>query len=93
MNTKKLPFFKILRISINFEWIKDSQKAFEVLNRYLVELPTLISLKQGEILLVYLYLCKEATNVVSVQESQGIQKPVYYVSTAFHGVKMWYTYL
>jgi hypothetical protein len=48
-----LPFFTVLRGSAKIEWGTKHQKAFESIKSYLEKLPTLSSLEQGQLLILY----------------------------------------
>jgi hypothetical protein len=48
-----MPFFTVLRGSIEIEWGAEQQKAFKGLKSYLEKLPTLSSPEQGQPLILY----------------------------------------
>jgi hypothetical protein len=53
LTEKSLPFFSILRGSIKVDWGTEHQQAFDDLKHYLEHLPTVLSLGQGQPLILY----------------------------------------
>ncbi|KAL0445289.1 UNVERIFIED_CONTAM: hypothetical protein Slati_2251600 [Sesamum latifolium] len=89
-STKKgFPFFKTLRKVKNFEWTKECQRAFEDLKTYLAKLPLLVKPVPGDTL--YLYVSStQAVSSVLVQEEEGNQTSIYYVSKVLNGAESRY---
>ena len=82
---KCLIFFRTLRKS--FEWTDVCQKAFEELKKYLSSPPLLSVSKPGEELYLYLGISQAVVSAALVREEDGCQKPVYFISWAFHGAE------
>jgi hypothetical protein len=82
---KCLPFFKILRKA--FEWTSKCESAFSQLKTYLTSPPLLSRTIPGEVLYLYLAVSPTVVSAALIQEEDGIQKPVYFVSKALHGAE------
>jgi ribonuclease HI len=82
---KCLPFFKILRKA--FEWTEECEEAFSNLKAYLTSPPLLSRTIPGEVLYLYLAVTPTAISAALIREDEGVQKPVYFVSKAFHGAE------
>ncbi|KAI9192454.1 hypothetical protein LWI28_023113 [Acer negundo] len=81
---KCLPFFKIIKKEKKLKWDEQNELAFQALKEYLASPPLLVKPYTGEELQLYLAISKAATSGALVKEcSDGIQRPVYYVSRAF----------
>lgn len=57
------------------------------------KLPTLAVPKPGEVLYLYLAASDKAVSAVLIQEDDGVQKPMYYVSKMLQGAEVRYTML
>ena len=88
---KCLPFFKALNKVKNFEWMNESQVAFDELKNYMAEPPLLLNPVDDETLYVYLAVSEQALSAVLVREDGKVQKPVYYVCKVLHGVDLNYS--
>ncbi|KAL0331410.1 UNVERIFIED_CONTAM: hypothetical protein Sangu_1686500 [Sesamum angustifolium] len=75
-----LLFYKTLRKVKNFEWTEEYQQAFEDLKAYLAKLPLLVKPIPSDTLYLYLSSTSQAISSVLVQEEDGDQIPIYYVS-------------
>ena len=65
------------------KWDQESEQAFQALREYLASPPLLVKPISGEELQLYLAVSKAATSGALVKEcSDGVQRPVYYVSCA-----------
>ena len=82
---KCLPFFKILKKE--FEWMDESQKAFQDLKVYLTTAPLLSPSILGEELYLYLAVSPHTVSSALVREEGKVQKPVYYTSRALRGAE------
>ncbi|GAA0178130.1 hypothetical protein LIER_29796 [Lithospermum erythrorhizon] len=84
---RNLSFFKNLRkASTNkFHWDDERNKAFEDLKRYLGSPQLLSRPEEGEELQLYLAVAEGTISSVLVQETEGVQKLIYYVSHVLHG--------
>lgn len=93
-STKKyLPFFKILKQLIDFQWTIEAQYEFEELMKYLRYAPLLSKTEPSKELFLYLAMSPIALSSVLVQEEGKSQKSVYYISKVFHNVETRYTRL
>ncbi|XP_071715219.1 uncharacterized protein [Rutidosis leptorrhynchoides] len=80
---KSLPFMKVLKSCRNkkdFVWTVEAENAFQEVKQLLKTLPTLTSPKEGETLILYLAISKEAISSVLIAERNGVQMPIYFVS-------------
>ncbi|XP_070004427.1 uncharacterized protein [Nicotiana sylvestris] len=77
---KCFKFFSAVKKHDHFEWNGECQKALRNLKTYLSNPPLLAKPKAGEKLLIYLAISEVAVSAVLVQEEQGKQSPIYYVS-------------
>jgi hypothetical protein len=82
---KCLPFFKILRKA--FEWSDECEEAFFQLKKYLTSSHLLSRTIPGKVLYLYLAVFPTAISAALIQEEEGVQKPVYFISKALHGVE------
>ena len=65
------------------KWDQESERAFQALKEYLASPPLLVKPIPGEELQLYLAVSEAATSGALVKEcSDGVQRPVYYVSRA-----------
>ncbi|KAH9768928.1 Ribonuclease H [Citrus sinensis] len=64
------------------EWTPECEGAFGQLKEYLARAPLLSTPREGDQLLLYLAISKQATSSVLVREEEGKQHPVYYTSKA-----------
>ena len=89
---KCLPFFKILRKA--FEWGLEAEKAFQRLKSYLATRPRPPLLSHailGETLYLYMSASSTVVSSVLVKNSDGVQRPIYYVSRAYRGAEVRYS--
>jgi len=66
---KCLPFFKILKRKMPFEWGEEAESAFQRLKEYLGQLPRIVNPNLREPLLLYLAVSDYAVSTVLVVES------------------------
>ncbi|KAL0373548.1 UNVERIFIED_CONTAM: hypothetical protein Sradi_3270500 [Sesamum radiatum] len=88
---KSLPFFKTLRKTKTFQWDASCQHAFEELKIYLARLPLLVKPSPGDTLYLYLSAIPQAVSSVLLQEKEGKQLPINYVSKVLNGAEERYT--
>ncbi|XP_071687009.1 uncharacterized protein [Rutidosis leptorrhynchoides] len=91
---RSLSFFQTLKNSLkksDFKWTEEAEKAFLEMKALLKELHTLTALVQGETLMLYLAISKEAISPVLVADNGKVQMPVYFVSKALSGIEVNYT--
>ncbi|KAL0449238.1 UNVERIFIED_CONTAM: Ribonuclease HI [Sesamum latifolium] len=87
---KGLSFFKIIRKAKNFEWTEKCRQAFEDLKTYLAKLLLLVKPVPGDTLYLYISSTPQAVSSVLVQEEEGDQTPIYYVSKVLNGAESRY---
>ncbi|XP_042451993.1 uncharacterized protein LOC122036661 [Zingiber officinale] len=87
---RSLPFFKILRRAIKFQWDEECDRAFEELKAYLNSLPVLAKTVIGESLRIYLSLTEHAVGS-SLVRPNGEEQPVYFLSHILKYAKFCYT--
>ncbi|KAL0420376.1 UNVERIFIED_CONTAM: hypothetical protein Slati_3060500 [Sesamum latifolium] len=87
---KSLPFFKVQRKIRKFEWDVSCQRAFEELKDYLAKLPLLVKPYPGDTLYLYLSTTPQAVSSILIQEEDGRQMPIYYVSMVLNGAERRY---
>ena len=76
------------------KWDQKSEQAYQALREYLASPPLLVKPVAGEELQLYLPVSEVATNGALVKEcSDGVQRPVYYVSRALTKSEKNYTSL
>ncbi|GMH27988.1 hypothetical protein Nepgr_029831 [Nepenthes gracilis] len=92
---KYFPFFKALRgtKSQGFKWSKECDETFRELKTYLSSAPHLSSPREGEDLYLYLATSTAALSSVLVEEHDGRQQPVYYVSRVLTDVESRYPHV
>ena len=64
--------------------------AFQQLKDYLSRPPIMSSPKADEVLYVYIAVAPHAMSLVLIQDDNGIQKPVYYMSKSLHEAEVRY---
>ncbi|GJW03912.1 NYNRIN-like protein [Tanacetum coccineum] len=74
----------------DFTWIREADKAFEEMKRYIEKLPTLVAPKAGENLIVYLAASKECISAVLMAERGKDQRPIYFVRRVLQGAELNY---
>jgi hypothetical protein len=87
---KCCPFFNLIKKDKNFQWVDQSDQAFEQLKAYLTTAPLLATPMNEDLLYIYLAASKHAVSAVIVREEHGIQKPVYYTSKTLNGAESRY---
>ncbi|KAL5740687.1 hypothetical protein ACOSP7_029569 [Xanthoceras sorbifolium] len=86
-----LPFCKALKKNSSSQWTPECESAFKELKSYLAE-PLMLSKPQnGETLYLYLAVSTVAVSSALIQEEDGIQRAVYYVSKALTDPETRYT--
>ncbi|RDY00827.1 hypothetical protein CR513_15937, partial [Mucuna pruriens] len=82
-----VPIFKTPKKGDSFIWIVESEEAFLRLNALLATPPILTKLTFGIPLLIYISVAKEAVSAVVVQEKEGNQHLIYFVSKTLQEAK------
>jgi ribonuclease HI len=92
---QSLPFFKVFRANSIFQWGAKQQQAFEDLRNYLEEAAVMSKPSPKADLLLYIATTDTAVSVVLVEEwveSNTLRQfPIYYVSEALSGSKLFYS--
>jgi hypothetical protein len=73
LTERSLPFFSILRGSTKVEWGPKQQRAFDDLKQYIHHLPTLLSLEQGQPLMLYISATHSVVSRALVVEKEAAQ--------------------
>jgi len=81
------PYFQCLQKNTKFQWSSECERAFTELKEYLSRPPMLSRPEIGSPLQMYLTVTDHAISSVLVQEREGIQRPVYFVSRLLHGAE------
>ncbi|RDX69530.1 Retrovirus-related Pol polyprotein, partial [Mucuna pruriens] len=84
------PIFKRLRKAECFRWIDECEAAFEELKTMLASPPFLTRLVLGKPIFVYIYVSDNVVSLVIIQEEEGEQSHIYYVSKVLQGVEIQY---
>ncbi|XP_020207400.1 uncharacterized protein LOC109792401 [Cajanus cajan] len=87
---KALPLFQCLRKNDRFAWTKECEEAFTELKRSLASPPILKKPRLNLPLLIYISASDRAVSAVLVQEQEGTQVPVYFVSRVLQGIEARY---
>ncbi|MCI36414.1 hypothetical protein A2U01_0057637, partial [Trifolium medium] len=85
-----LPFYKLLRKEVSFEWTSECEDAFNQLKKALSQPQVLSRPMEGETLYIYLAISTEAVSAVLVREIGMNQSPVYFISKALSGPELRY---
>jgi hypothetical protein len=92
---RSLPFFKVLRANITFQWGAEQQHAFVDQRNYLEEAAVMSKPSLKADLLLYIAATETAVSAVLVEERMEAdtlkQLPIYYVSEALSGSKLFYS--
>lgn len=80
-------FFVAQRKKEKFEWISNCEEAFAKIMEFLASLLILTRLKKDSLLLLYLSVIEGAMSSVLVQKIDKADRPVYFVSKLFKGVR------
>ncbi|XP_030923081.1 uncharacterized protein LOC115949959 [Quercus lobata] len=84
------PFFLLLHKWKGFEWNEECAMAFQQLKEYLAQPPIMSSPEVDEVLFAYIAVAPHAVSLVLIQEDNGTQRPVYYVSKSLQEAKTRY---
>ena len=85
------PFYLLINKWKGFEWSEDCTVAFQQLKEYLLWLLIISSSIADEVLYAYIAVAPHAMSLVLIQEDNGLQKPVYYVSKLLHEAEVRYS--
>jgi hypothetical protein len=96
LGEKALPFYRLLQKTDNFTWTEEAQNAFNDLKRRLSTSPVLVTLREKELMLLYIAATNQVVSSVLVVEraedgkEHGVQRPVYYLSEVLSPTKQRY---
>jgi hypothetical protein len=69
---RDIPFYKLLRKMVGFQWDNQAMAVFNELNQYLKSLPTLIPPKEDDVLLVYIVATDTViSTVIAVEQLES----------------------
>jgi hypothetical protein len=92
---RSLPFFKVLHANSVFQWGVEQQQAFEDPKKFLEEAAVMTKPSPKADLLLYIATTDTAVSAVLVEERMEAdtlkQFPIYYVSEALSGSKLFYS--
>ncbi|XP_020209186.1 uncharacterized protein LOC109794123 [Cajanus cajan] len=74
------PILKLLKKIKEFQWTEECEETFQALKETLASPPILTKPDTSKELIVYLSVSEEAVSTVLVQEEEGKQQPIYFVS-------------
>jgi len=80
-----LPFFKLLRKEMKFDWTDECENALKHLKENLSSPPFLSQPEHGEVLYLYLYVSSDVVSAVLIKKTAEGHKPVYFTSKALLG--------
>ena len=84
-------FYLLINKWKGFEWSKDCTVAFQQLKEYLSQPPIMSSPTADEVLYAYIVVASHAVSLVLIQEDNGLQRSVYYVSKSLHEAEVRYS--
>ncbi|XP_028108109.1 uncharacterized protein LOC114306980 [Camellia sinensis] len=85
------PFGSLLKGDAKFEWNQEHQKAFERIKAALTSPQTMIAPQPGVPLMLYLTSTPKSIGALLVQDIDGAERPVYYISRKIRGAEVQYT--
>nr|KYP69036.1 Retrovirus-related Pol polyprotein from transposon 17.6 [Cajanus cajan] len=84
------PILKLLKKIKEFQWAKECEETFQALKETLASPPILTKPDTNKDLIMYLSVSDEAVSAALVQEEEGKQKLIYFVSRTLHDAKTHY---
>ncbi|MCI30020.1 hypothetical protein A2U01_0051229, partial [Trifolium medium] len=87
---KAFHFFATLKSGEWFNWTNKCEVAFQHLKKFLASPPILTRPQAGKPLQLYLVVSENAMSSALVQEVEGEEKPMYFVSRVFQGAEVRY---
>jgi len=87
---KGRPYFQCLKKNEKFQWTSECEESFLQLKKYLSQPLVLCKPEKGYLLQLYIVVTEYAISSVLVQEREGKQCPIYFVSRLLHGAERGY---
>ena len=84
------PFYLLINKWKGFEWFEDCIVAFQQLKEYLSRPLIMSSPEADEVIYAYIAVALHAVSLVLIQDDNGLQKPVYYMSKSLHEAEVRY---
>ena len=84
------PMVQLLRKAAKFSWDNRCEEIFKQLTDFLTSPSVIQKSKPNQPILVYLAVSEEAISVALVQEVEGEERPVYFVSRTLHAAETRY---
>ncbi|KAF7834718.1 Retrotransposon, unclassified-like protein [Senna tora] len=85
------PFQHLLKKGSTFKWEEAEQEAFEKIKKVLASTQTMSPPTQGRSMALYLTSTNQSIGALLVQEVEGIEKPIYYLSRFIKGAETRYS--
>ncbi|KAF7839291.1 reverse transcriptase [Senna tora] len=85
------PFQHLLKKGSTFKWEEAEQEAFEKIKKVLASTQTMSPLTQGRPMALYLTSTNQSVGALLVQEVEGVEKPIYYLSRLIKGAETRYS--
>ncbi|KAF7842062.1 reverse transcriptase [Senna tora] len=85
------PFQHLLKKGSTFKWEKAEQEAFEKIKKVLASTQTMSPPTQGRPMALYLTSTNQSVGALLVQEVEGVEKPIYYLSRLIKGTETRYS--
>ncbi|OMO67929.1 hypothetical protein CCACVL1_20188 [Corchorus capsularis] len=86
-----VPFQSLLKKGVTFTWGDLQQKGFEKVKDILTAPATMTPPIKGQPMMLYLTSTNESVGGLLVQEVEGVEKLVYYISRCLHGSELNYS--
>ncbi|GKB11211.1 NYNRIN-like protein [Tanacetum coccineum] len=90
---RSLPFFKTLKSYTNKKniwWMQEAEAELQEMKKFIVDLPTLTTPIQGEVLIMYLSTSTENISATLFAKRKEEQVPIYFVSRVLQGAELNY---
>jgi len=84
------PMVQLLRKGKKFAWDDRCEEIFKQFKNFLTSLVVIPKSRPNHPILVYLAISEEAVNAALVQETEGEERPVYFVSRTLHSAETRY---
>lgn len=87
---KSIHLFVAIKISAKFIWTEECQKVFVELKQFLSAPAIWVKPKENSTLILYLEVSEKAVNSVLVQDDDGEERSVYFISKVLKGAEFFY---